>query len=71
MEVESARLIAKGLALIPLLGVGIGQGIMMAKAMEGMARNPEMEGNIFTKMLISAALIESIAILALVGYFIM
>lgn len=71
MEVEAARLIAKGISLIGLLGVGIGQGIMMAKALEGMARNPEMSGDLFTKMLIGAALIESIAILAFVGYFIM
>lgn len=71
MEVEAARLIAKGLSLIGLLGVGIGQGIMMAKALEGMARNPEMSGELFTRMLIGAALIESIAILAFVGYFIM
>jgi ATP synthase F0 subunit c len=71
MEVEAARLIAKGLSLIGLLGVGIGQGLMMAKALEGMARNPEMSGELFTRMLIGAALIESIAILAFVGYFIM
>ncbi len=71
MEVEAARLIAKGLALLPLMGVGIGQGILMARALEGMARNPEMEGNLFTRMLIGSALIESIAILALVGFFIM
>ncbi len=71
MEVESARLIAKGIALIGLMGVGIGQGIMMAKALEGMARNPEVSGELFTRMLIGAALIESVAILAFVGYFIM
>lgn len=71
MEVEAARLIAKGISLVGLLGVGIGQGIMMAKALEGMARNPEMSGELFTRMLIGAALIESIAILAFVGYFIM
>jgi ATP synthase F0 subunit c len=71
MDVEAARLIAKGISLIGLLGVGIGQGIMMAKALEGMARNPEMSGELFTRMLIGAALIESIAILAFVGYFIM
>lgn len=71
MEVESARLIAKGLTLIPLLGVGIGQGLMMAKALEAMGRNPEVSGELFTRMLIGAALIESIAILAFVGYFIM
>jgi F-type H+-transporting ATPase subunit c len=71
MEIEAARLIAKGIALLPLLGVGIGQGIMMAKAFEAMGRNPEMEGSMFTKMLIATALIESVAILAFVGYFIM
>ena len=71
MDVEAARMIAKGLSLMGLLGVGIGQGIMMAKALEGMARNPEMSGELFTRMLIGAALIESIAILAFVGYFIM
>lgn len=71
MDAESAKFIAKGLALLPLLGVGIGQGIMMAKGLEGMARNPESSGDVFSKMLIGAALIESIAILAFVGYFIM
>jgi F-type H+-transporting ATPase subunit c len=69
--VEAYKMLAKGLALLPLLGVGIGQGIMMAKALEAMGRNPEVSGDIFTKMLIGAALIESIAILAFVGYFIM
>jgi F-type H+-transporting ATPase subunit c len=71
MEIEAAKMLAKGIALLPLLGVGIGQGIMMAKALEAMGRNPEASGDIFTKMLIGAALIESIAILAFVGYFIM
>ena len=71
MDAEAAKYIAKGLSLMGLIGVGIGQGIMMAKALEGMARNPEMSGELFTRMLIGAALIESIAILAFVGYFIM
>jgi F-type H+-transporting ATPase subunit c len=71
MDIESARLIAKGIALLPLLGVGIGQGIMMAKAFESMGRNPEVGGELFTRMLIATALIESVAILAFVGYFIM
>ncbi len=71
MEVEAAKMLAKGIALLPLLGVAIGQGMMMSKALEGMARNPETSGELFTRMLIGAALIESIAILAFVGYFIM
>lgn len=71
MEIEAAKMLAKGIALLPLLGVGIGQGIMMARGLEAMGRNPEASGDVFTKMLIGAALIESIAILAFVGYFIM
>lgn len=71
MEAESAKLFAKGIALLPLLGVAIGQGMMMARGLEAMGRNPEASGDVFTKMLIGAALIESIAILAFVGYFIM
>jgi F-type H+-transporting ATPase subunit c len=71
MIVESATVLAKGIALLPLMGVAIGQGMMMSKALEAMGRNPEASGDLFTKMLIGAALIESIAILAFVGYFIM
>jgi F-type H+-transporting ATPase subunit c len=71
MSVEAVTQLAKGIALIPLFGVALGQGIMMAKALEAMGRNPEAGGELFTRMLIGAALIESIAILAFVGYFIM
>lgn len=71
LDAESAKYLAKGIALLPLIGAAIGQGILMAKALEAMGRNPEVSGDLFTRMLIGAALIESIAILAFVGYFIM
>lgn len=70
MEPESARLLAKGLMLIGMLGSGIGEGYLIGKALEAIGRNPKMEGSIFTKMIIGVALAESTAIYALVAFFI-
>jgi F-type H+-transporting ATPase subunit c len=52
-----------GLALI---GGGMGIGRLAASAMEGTARQPSAVGDIRTSMLIAAALIEGIALFALV-----
>ena len=48
------------------LGGGIGQGIAMMGALEGIARNPNAYDKIFTPMIIGLALIESLVIYALV-----
>jgi len=48
------------------LGGGIGQGIAMRGALEGIARNPNAYDKIFTPMIIGLALIESLVIYALV-----
>jgi len=69
MEVESARLIAKGLATLSMFGSGIGEGYLVGKALEAMGRNPEVAGDIFTKMIVGVALVESAAIYALVAFF--
>lgn len=70
MDIESARLLAKGLALMSMFGSGIGEGYLIGKALEAMGRNPKMEGSIFTKMLIGVALAESTAIYAFAAFFI-
>ena len=70
MELEAARLLAKGIATITMGMSGIGEGILIGKALEAMGRNPEMEGSLFTKMLIGVAMAESTAIYALVAFFI-
>ena len=53
---------AKGLkgigAGICVLGVGLGIGRLAAAAVESMARQPEVAGNISTTVLITAAMIE-------------
>lgn len=48
------------------LGTGIGMGIGIAKANEGVARNPGASGKITTTLIIGLALIESLAIYTLV-----
>ena len=48
------------------LGTGIGQGIGLARAAEGVARNPGASGKITTTLIIGLAMIESLCIYALV-----
>jgi F-type H+-transporting ATPase subunit c len=56
-----------GLAIgIAAAGCGIGQGRAGAAALEGIARNPTASDKLFTPMILVLALIESLAIYALV-----
>ncbi len=55
-----------GLAVI---GAGIGVGYIGGKAMDAIARQPEAVGDIRANMLIMAALIEGVALIAIIlGY---
>ena len=69
MDQESAKYIAKGIAAMIIPVAGLGQGYLIGKALEAIGRNPEVQGSIFSKMIIGAALVESIAILGFVAYF--
>ena len=71
MDVEVARLIAKGLATTSMFGSGIGEGYLIGKALEAIGRNPEQTGSIFSKMIIGVAMAESTAIYAMVAFFIL
>ena len=59
--------IGAGLAIgLGAVGAGIGDGSVTAKAVEGIARQPEAKNTILINMLISVGLIESIPIIAAV-----
>lgn len=59
--------IGAGLAIgLGAVGAGIGDGSVTAKAVEGIARQPEAKSTILVNMLISVGLIESIPIIAAV-----
>jgi F-type H+-transporting ATPase subunit c len=51
---------------IAVIGAGIGIGRIGGQAMEAIARQPEASGKIQTAMIISAALIEGVALFAVV-----
>ena len=55
--------IGAGLAAI---GGGIGIGLLSASVVDASARQPEMQGKLLTTMFIAAALIEGLALFALV-----
>ena len=51
---------------IAAAGCGLGQGRAAAAALEGIARNPSASDKLFTPFILGLALIESLAIYALV-----
>lgn len=55
--------VGAGLAAI---GAGIGIGLIGGKAMDAIARQPEATGKIQTNMIIAAALVEGVALFAVV-----
>ncbi|MCL0028723.1 ATP synthase F0 subunit C [Dehalococcoidia bacterium] len=59
--------IGAGIAIgLGAIGSGIGIGILAAKAMESLGRNPEAAGPIQQNMILAIAFTEAIAIYALV-----
>ncbi|MDN6418195.1 MAG: F0F1 ATP synthase subunit C [Lactiplantibacillus plantarum] len=58
---------AAGIAMFgAALGAGIGNGLVISKMLEGMARQPELSGQLRTNMFIGVGLIESMPIISFV-----
>ncbi len=67
--VDSNGLMGLGAGLgagLTTLGAAKGIGHLAGNAVESMARQPEIKGNVFTAMIIAAALIEGFTFFALV-----
>ena len=63
----AASVFGAGLAIgLGALGTGIGMGHAIPGALEGVARNPDTYGRLLTTLMIGLAMIESLAIYALV-----
>lgn len=58
-----AAAIAVGLAA---LGAGIGDGLIVSRTVEGIARQPELSGKLQTTMFIGVGLVEAVPIIAVV-----
>ena len=74
MEKEAAQALAEGLKAIGAgvcmgigaIGPGVGEGIAVGKALEGMARQPEMASTLRTNMILGCAITETTGIYSLV-----
>jgi F-type H+-transporting ATPase subunit c len=67
MSPETMRLLAAAIAIgLGALGPGLGLGMIGARAMEALGRNPEASDQIFVPLILSLAFTEAIGIYALV-----
>ncbi len=64
MDLAAAKLIAAALALLPLLGVGIGLGLIFSSYNEAVGRNPGAMELLDKKFFLTFALTEALAIFA-------
>ena len=62
----SMKAIGAGLAVIGLIGAGIGIGNVFSSFIQAVGRNPSARGDVFTMTMLGFALVEAIALFALV-----
>ncbi|HEV2676592.1 MAG: synthase subunit c [Rhodospirillales bacterium] len=65
MDVQAARYIGAGLAVIALMGVGVGIGNIFATLISSVARNPASRNQVFGIGILGFALTEAVALFAL------
>jgi len=70
MELEAAKLVGAGLAVIGLGGVGMGIGNIFGSFISSVGRNPAARAVLFPTTLLGFALVEAVALFALVIAFI-
>ena len=63
MDAEMMKMLTASLAVgVGLLGPALGEAHIAGKTMEGVSRNPEMSGKMFSNMLIAMAFVESLGV---------
>ena len=66
MEFLTMCMLAAGFGMaIGAFGTGIGQGMAVARAVEGVSRNPGASGKILVQSILAMALAEGLGLLAL------
>ena len=66
MDLAAAKMIGAGMAVIALLGVGIGLGNIFSNLITSIARNPSAKSDVMPVGLLGFALTESIALMTFV-----
>jgi F-type H+-transporting ATPase subunit c len=71
VNAEAMKAVAMAIAAgVGVFGPGIGIGMLVARALEAIGRNPEAAGKIQATMFIGIAFVEALAIFALVVAFV-
>lgn len=65
MELDAAKMIGAGLSVIGLFGVGIGIGNIFSSLIASIARNPASRSQVFGIGMLGFALVEAVALYAL------
>jgi F0F1-type ATP synthase membrane subunit c/vacuolar-type H+-ATPase subunit K len=65
MELDAAKMIGAGLAVIALFGVGIGIGNIFATLIATVGRNPSVQQRVFPFAIIGFALVVAVGLFAL------
>ncbi len=65
MDLATVKILAGAIALLPLLGIGIGLGLIFASYNEALARNPGAADLLNKKFMFMFAVTEALAIFAL------
>ena len=71
MEPEAAKFIGAGLATIALAGVGVDIGQVFGSFVSGALRNPAAAPKVFGNVLLGFALVEAVALYALLIAFLL
>ena len=66
MEVAAAKMLGAGLAVMGVIGPGVGIGIIFGAFISAVGRNPASYNSIFTMTMVGFALVEALALFALV-----
>ncbi len=66
MELEAAKMIGAGIAVLGVIGAAMGVGRVFASLIESIARNPSAKNDMQTFAFVGAALAEGLGIFALV-----
>jgi F-type H+-transporting ATPase subunit c len=66
MEAAAAKLIGAGLAMIGVVGAGVGIGVLFGQYVSAGIRNPAAAPKLFPQVMIGMALSEATAIFSLV-----
>jgi F-type H+-transporting ATPase subunit c len=65
MDLASIKILAGAIALLPLMGIGIGLGMIFSSYFEAIGRNPGAEPVLNKKFMFIFAVTEALAIFAL------